>query len=341
MLAVVLWLLLAIAVAIGFGVQWTQERLREARLARDDVESEFDVLSARETLLFLAATVPSTLAGQPLEPMGEDELVLRRLDDFGGFDRSPRGGELLLDGTPYAGPGGVTFRLQDEAGLVPVLQPADSALPRLLAALGVPAAQQRRLTDIAADYVDLDVQRRSAGAEMEEYARIGLPAPPGRFLLHPRELGRLPEWRDLDPSLRERLFPWLTTSYSGALNLNTAPVDLLIHLLPSCGEICRARLHRRHEQPFLSVRQFEEETGVRLPGDRDVDYRLAPSTGWRLTFTAGSGRAWNLHVRLTPLADRAAPWAIDAAYRSPRPDSDDSPRTPPIAFLASPSVARP
>lgn len=338
-LAVVLWILVAIAVVVGLVLYWTRERLDEAQRSRDEVDAQIAALSTRETLLFVASTVPSTIAGLPVEPMGADELALRRLDEFGGFDRSPRGGEIRLDGTLYAGLGDVTFALQDESGLIPVALPEVSPLPALLSGLGVPVGAQARLVDVAADYVDVDAVRRTHGAEARDYERQGLPAPPGRAILHSREFARLPYWRAMAPDARARFFDWTTTSYSGALNLNTAPSALLAAVLPGCREICRARLERRGDSVFLSGRQFEEETAVRLPGDRDVDYRTAPSEGMRMSFMASTGRVWRIHVRLTPLADRAAPWTVDAAYRSPRPSTNEPPRTIPSPLFTAPPMA--
>lgn len=332
-------MLVAVAVVVGFVLYWTRERLDEAQRSRDEVDAQIAALSTRETLLFVASTVPSTIAGLPVEPMGADELALRRLDDFGGFDRSPRGGEILLDGTRYAGVGGIVFALQDESGLIPVARPEVSRLSLLLSGIGVPSSAQPGLIDIAADYIDADSARRTAGAEARDYERDGLAPPGDRPLLNPRELGRLPDWRNLSPTVQERLFDWTTTSYAGALNLNSAPNALLEAVLPGCRDVCRQRLSRRGEAVFLSARQFEEETAVRLPGDRDVDYRIAPSEGLRMSFMARSGRAWRIHVRLTPLADRAAPWTVDAAYRSPRPSTNEPPRTiPSPLFTATPMV---
>lgn len=339
-LAMVLWMLVAIAVAVGFLMLWTRERVVEATLDRAEVEDRIAALSTRETLLYLAATVPVTQAGQPLAPIPAGELALRRLDDFGGFDRSPRGGELRLDGRAYQGLGGIVFAIQDESGLVPVAFPVTSPVPRLLAAAGAPAREVPGLVDRLVDYVDGDDLRRLNGAEARDYERAGRPSPPGRPLLSPRELPRVLGWDTLPPAVMARAQDWSTSAYSGALNLNTAPLPLLEAFVDSCGTVCRDRLTRRDSALFFSGRQFEEETTARLLGDRDTDFRNTPSEAWRLAFWGASGRAWRIHVRLTPLADQAAPWTVDAVYRAPRPDADDAPPTIPSPLFADAPLDR-
>lgn len=338
-LAVVLWLLLAIAVGVSLLMLWTRERLGEALLARGELEDEIAAISTRDTLLFLAATVPATQGGLPLAPIPPAELAMRRLDEFGGFDRSPRGGELRLDGSPYRGFGDVRFALQDEAGLIPIGFPGTSSLPALLAAAGVPAEQRNLLIDRLDDYVDADDLRRFHGAEANDYVDAGRGLPPNRRLVSPRELRRVLGWDELTPQVHTRLEEWSTSAYAGALNLNTAPEDLLVRILSDCGPVCRERLSRRGDTPVLTGAQFEEQAAVRLPGDRDVDFRTAPSPALRLTFWGASGRAWRIHVRLTPLADGGAPWTVDAAYRTARPDSDDVERPIQSPLFADPLLA--
>lgn len=337
-LVVVLWLLVALAIAGGLIIAWSRERVAEATRARDAVQDRIEAIGTRDTLLFLAATVPTTRAGLPLAPLTPAELADRRLDDFGGMDERPRGGELRLDDTPYVGLGAVRLQAQDEAGLVSLASTAGPSPEALLAAAGVPRAKRAALLAAVEDYADADDLRRLNGAESREYERDGLPPPAGRPLAVPREIWRVHGWVELPADVQARLDDSLTTAYAGALNLNTAPVPLIRALLPDCGRACRQRIDRRADQPFESGASFEAETGARLPGDRDVDFRTAPSEVLRLTLTGRSGRAWRMHVRLTPLANRAGPWTVEAAYRVARPLTDDAPRPIPSPLFAPPPM---
>lgn len=331
-LVIVLWMLVAMAIAGALVVAWSRQRLADTQLARDVVQDRIDAIGTRDTLLYIAATSPMTIAGLPVEPPGPALLASRRLEEFGGLDVSPRGGELRLDGTAYAGLGGVRVQLQDEAGLLPLS--ASLSIDALLASAGVARRERARLIGALEDYVDGDDRRRLNGAESREYERAGLPPPPGRMLVSPRELSRVFGWDALPKALLERVEAQSTTLYAGALNLNAAPASLFEALASGCARSCLERLGRRESAPFEDARQFERETGARLPGDRDIDFRTAPSDTLRLTLTGRSGRAWRMHVRLTPLADREGPWILEAAYRVPRPPTDDAPRPIPSPLFA-------
>lgn len=340
-LVVVLWLLVAMAVAAGMILLWSRERVADAQTARLGIEERIALIGARDTLLYLGARVPMTLGGQPLEPIPPGELALRRLDEFGAFDKAPRGGELRLDDAPYLVPGGIVFRLQDEAGLVPIALPVNAPLVPWLRAAGVPRRDHAGLADALGDYTDADRLRRLHGAEAREYERDGRPPPPDRPLLAVAELSQVAGFERLPAESLQALMATATTLESGALNLNTAPVALLEAVVDRCDPRCRQAIAARAAQPFLSGSDFEARTGARLPGDRDVDFRTAPSQTLRLTLGGHSGRAWRLHVRWTPLADREAPWRIDAVDLVPRPVADEPPTPIEHPLFAAPPLAGP
>lgn len=324
-LVVVLWLLVALAIGTGVIVLWARERVVDAQGHSERVADRIAMLSTRDTLLYVAARVPMTQAGLPLAPIPQGELARRRLDEFGGFDKSPRGGELSLDDQPYSGFDGVTFRLQDEAGLVPIAQPVNAPLGAWLQAAGMARRTHPALVDALGDYADADDLRRLRGAEQRQYERAGLPPPPNRPLLSPGELRSVWGFHALDPAVLARLEDWATTFESTALNLNAAPVPVLLALLDRCDRRCLAAIEGRRVRPFLSGLDFEARSGARLPGDRDIDFRSAPSGSFRLSLQGRSGRVVRLHVRLTPLADRQAPWRVDAVDLVPRPVADEPP----------------
>lgn len=340
-LVLVLWLLVAMAILAGAIVLWSQGRVEEATASRRDVDSKAAAIAARDTILYLAATVPMTIGGLPTEPIAAGELSERRLDEFGVMDKTPRGGEIRLDGTLYAASAGVDFAIQDESGLTPVAFADVASMEGWLASGGVSTARGRELAAAVQDFADTDGFRRLNGAEAREYTRAGRPVPPNRPLTTPRALPGVLGWERLSPMASARLEGYATTAYSGALNLNTAPPALLGKLAQRCGRTCVERILARNARPFFSTRQFEIETSASLPGDRDIDFRIAPSDTFRLTVFDREGSAWRIHVRLTPLADREAPWAVEAAYRIPRPETDDAPRPIPSPLFSAPAMDRP
>lgn len=340
-LAVTLWLLAGIAIVVGLVTIWSLDEVRDAARDRARAESQLAMLGTRDTLLYLASTRDLTLAGLPVQPLGEVELATRKLHEFGAFDRSPRGGELRLDGTDYAGLDGVGFALQDEAGLFSLVWPRDTDLDRFLASRGIAREKIPGLRDPVLDYIDLDSLRRLHGAEASEYERRDLPVPPNRRLLLPTELGRIIGWRDLPGPQLESAADLSTTFYAGAINLNTAPADLLPAWLAGCPETCESFVKQRQERVFTSSTELETLMGLSLPGDSAVDYRYAPSDTLRLTLWGTTGVALRIHVKLTPLADQSAPWSLLAAYPATRPALNASPQPTGSALFADPPTDRP
>lgn len=319
-LAVTLWLLAAMAIAAGFVTLWAREQVHAATVDRERLEDEIALFSTRETVLYLAATRDLTVAGLPTEALEGEERALRRLDDLGTLRNDPRGGEIRLDGQPYLGTTPDTrFALQDEAGLLALVVPSEGLIGGLLAYQGAPPESIPRLRDAFLDYTDMDTLRRLNGAEAREYEREGLPAPPNRRLLVPAESRRILGWSGLGKPGVAPLEDILTTFYTGAANLNTMPRELLPLWITGCPEKCDLVASHRAQRPFRSSGEVQLIAGVRLPGDPDADYRFLADDTLRLTLWGRSGAAWRLHVRLTPLADQAAPWTVLAAYPVPRP----------------------
>lgn len=318
-LAVTLWLLAAIAVAVGLMTLWALQEVREATVARERTEDALAMHGTRDTVLYLAATRDLTLAGLPTRALADDERAIRLLDEFGAFKHDPVGGELRLDGQPYAGLGHAVFALQDEAGLFPLVWPTPEALDAFLLAQGVEREQVPRLRDALLDYIDLDTLRRLNGAEAREYELEKRPPPPNRRLLLPGEALRVLGWEQL-PAARRQALPDLVSTFHGtAVNLNTMPEALLPIWIPGCPENCTALVERRRQRPFTSSFELQNLLGIRLPGDDGADYRYLASEHLRLTLWGRTGSAWRIHVRLTPFADQAAPWSVLAAYPVPRP----------------------
>lgn len=339
-LAVTLWMLAGMAMVVGLISLWALEEVRAATEQQDNLEDQLQMVSTRDTVLYLAATRDLTLAGLPTSALARDEFASRRLEEFGALRRDPVGGELLLDDTVYAGLQGLVFSIQDEAGLVPLVWPRDVEVDRLLQSQRVPPEQVPALRDALLDYVDEDQLSRLAGAEAREYERVGRAAPPGRRLLLPMELLTVLGWSELPADTRRRLPQQVTTFYSGPVNLNTAPPELLPTWIAGCPATCEMLVLRRSGKPFINSRELQTQVGVTLPGDDGADYRYLASDVLRLTFWGTSGAALRMHVRLTPLADQKAPWSIIATYPVPRPASNASPKSTDSPLFADPPPDR-
>ena len=340
-LAVTLWLLAGIAVVVGLITLWSLDEVRDAAKDRERVEAQLAILGTRDTLLYLASTRDITLAGLPVEALRQEDLASRRLEEFGAFDRSPRGGELRVDGQPYLGVDGSEFVMQDESGLFSLVWPRDTDLDRFLATRGVDGGKIPGLRDPLLDYIDQDDLTHLHGAEARDYEREDLPPPANRRLLLPQEVGRVMGWRDLPREQRDQIVQLSTTYYAGAVNLNTMPAEMLPGWLPGCPKTCDSFRAQRELRPFRTSLEVETLLGIRLPGDSAVEYRYAPSDVLRLTLWARTGAAMRIHVQLTPLADQRGPWSILAAYPVPRPALNAPSKPTGSAFFADAPTDRP
>lgn len=339
-LAITLWLLAGITIAVALMTLWSLDQVTEARVAHERLQDELAVAGTRDTLLYIASTRELTLAGLPTQVLAEDQRALRHLDELGSLIRTPIGGELHLDGSRYRGMASTRFAIQDEAGLFPVVLPGEASLDHFLLAQGVPAESVARLRDTLLDYTDSDDLNRLNGAERRDYEREHRPPPPNRRLLTPAEIVRPLGWSELPPDLRAALPELVTPYYSGAVNLNTMPSGLLPTWVPGCPEACDRLIEARKESPFLSARDLRARLGILLPGDDAVDYRFLADEALRFTLWGRTGAAWRIHVRLTPLADKRGPWSILAAYPIPRPPFDEPAEETGSALLADPTPDR-
>lgn len=333
-LAVTLWILAGITIAVALMTLWAVSQVQDAQVARGQFEDEASLYETRDTLLYLIATREKTLAGQPTRALGEDELAYRRISEFGELSRDPIGGELRLDGSSYKGFGNAAFSLQDEAGLFPMVWPDPVDLGRFLDLYGVRPERWSRLRDTLLDYVDPDDLTRVNGAEAREYEQERRRPPPNRRLLVPGELALVMGWDGLPPEKLAAVIDHLTPYYAGGINPNTMPEELLPLRIPGCPETCRRLVEQRRLRPFTSTSDLQARLAIQVPGDDALDYRYVADDTLRITLWRRTGAAWRMHVRLTPLADQQGPWSILAAYPIARPSSNE-----PVEQTGSPLFA--
>ena len=339
-LAITLWLLVGITIAVGLMTLWAMAQVEQARVGHERMQDEIALSGTRDTLLYFASTRELTYAGLPTEVMTAEMRSLRKLDDMGSLIRDPLGGELRLDGAVYRGMRDTRFSIQDESGLFPMVLPRESDLGRFLVLQEVPPESVPRLRDALLDYIDSDDLTRLNGAERREYESEKRPPPPNRRLLTPMEIARVLGWDELPPSQLAALPERITPYYSGAVNLNTMPRVLLPTWVPGCPEACDRLVAARAEAPFRSAFDVQSRLGILLPGDASVDFRFLADDTLRFTLWGGTGAAWRMHVRLTPLADKRGPWSILAAYPVLRPALDESAYETGSALLADPAPDR-
>jgi len=125
----------------------------------------------------------------------------------------PRPQRLTL---PLEG-GTVDVTIEDEDGKIDLNRTDTPLLAGLLVQAGVPAQEAAALVDAIADYRDIDSLRRPAGAEDEDYIRLGLPA--GAKDAPFERLDELLQVAGMTPDLFRRVAPALTV-HSGRATLD-------------------------------------------------------------------------------------------------------------------------
>lgn len=318
--AVVIVLLLAAALDRYVGA-----RVAQAQAIRARVQDELDAYSTRHTLLYLLATQRCTLAGLSTQatelapgPAGGNESV--------DLDTTPVGGEIALDGSAYRGLGRIRFALQDEAGLVTLNSDAQGPLRALLASFGAEDAESVRLLDALADYRDRNSLSRVNGAEAEQYAAAGEPAPANRPLLTAAEIARVLGWREWLAAHRGlRVHDWLSVSTSPGFNPNVVPAELLARIVPGLDPAAATQLlDTRRTAPFRNLPDFNArfDQPLALEDDQLQFFPTANRLQLRL-WRAGARQATLITLALTPQG-REGPWQVRSIYRVSQDSQDEA-----------------
>jgi general secretion pathway protein K len=309
-----IWLLAIITIGASFLGLWVQRAVKESGAGQNRLQARIAVASTRSALLYMLAANSVTLGGLDLTGSGSAPEEDNRPRSGLTASILPTGREIPLDNTLYQGMRQVRFAIQDEQGLMGLNFPERRRLFTFLGLLGVPTGGRDRLIDTLLDYTDPDNFRHLNGAEAEEYARAGLPAPANRLLITVAETRAILSWQEQD----QRLPLLATTATSGLLNLNTAPVQVIASW-PGIGlREAAALVAARQGRPFRSLTDASHALGRPLPLD-PLDVAFLPSPWLRITlFHPDLPGADILHLKLTPAINNANPWLIDHRIRMPR-----------------------
>jgi type II secretory pathway component PulK len=343
-LVVVLAMLVVLSLLAGTVAAITG-RLREQALVRQrQMQDERDMASTRASLLYLLSTQPVTYAG--LTTDARIVAARQQAEAQGGmyeFDAQPVGNELAMDARAYRGIGQVNFAVQDDRGLFAVNLQSQKALQRLLAQSGQPQALPAQvLMNRLSDYQDEDDLYQLDSLERDGYRKLGLPPPTNQPLATPMELRRIPGWPEALAFLAGgKLVRTVTSAYSGLVNVNTAPLSVLLTVGTMDEAMASRVMAQRKVQPFLTEHAFYEFAG--LPPDPEGGISLYPSDSGTLElWPSRGGQARLLHWTLTPWDDGGRPWREDYELIQPQDRVDGAAALPTAArILAQPVAAQP
>jgi type II secretory pathway component PulK len=246
--------------------------------------------------------------------------------------------ELRADDRRYRLPGGGVVQLQDPRGLLSLNAPDRRALSALLVSAGVATTETDAFVDVLEDYLDTDNLKRLNGAEMPEYAALGLPPPRNDYLLSANELQRMPRWRDA-PLAVAAVQRWASVTRRSVMNPNTAPIEVMAAWWPQASPQQLQLLRSlRDAAPFTSGEFAQRATGLPAAGDEFI-FSLGPEL--RITVSAeGSTRALQYNVMLTPLGQEA-PWLISDVQPVPSAPPRDPTNNAQAFPLALPAARKP
>lgn len=297
---------------------YVSSRVEQATLIRARLRDNLDMYSTRATVLFLLGTQRYTRAGLTTT----EEPEARGGDTIGELRIDPVGGEILLDGTAYAGVGRTRFALQDDTGMIPLNSESAAQLTDLVGRVDATEGVAAALGDALADYRDNNTTKRLNGAERPEYLAAGLRPPANANLRSAPELLEVMGWREwiaAHPGLR--IHDWLSPSEVESFNPNVVPASLLEWLPGLSPAQAEDIINARKREPFRSTTDFKARADVELPIEED-SYRFFPSDTLVLSlWTEGSAHAELHRLHLSPL-DPQDPWQVESVYTVSRNRQD-------------------
>lgn len=289
-LIALLWILTALSV-IAFS--FSRETFVEVAAARNAQSLEDSYFVARAGI---AATVYQIMLKRNTASLKQVELQ-ETVDpiDLGIITGSLGGGEYRVD-------------LQDESGKLPVNSVNEEQLRSLVEVCGIKKPDSDIITDSILDWRDTDTAHHINGAEDEYYQSLNPPynAKNGRIdaieeLLLVR--GVTPEYfygypeKDVSGSISYKygLSRYLTVySNSPQVNINYAPLAVLLSVPGMTPEAAKAIYDRRHVKPFKTTQDISRDLGISLD-TKTQPFLSLNQTGF-YTLTA-SAHATNSKVR--------------------------------------------
>ncbi|GAM98299.1 general secretion pathway protein K [alpha proteobacterium U9-1i] len=274
----------ALALAVMVAARAQTDLGPALRRLSDEVRLEAAAQTAEARVAFLLTTEPVGLAA--IEVGGDRNLAqdaaaaeTRRGIDTGAVIR------VRLDGLGYGvqlGQAQALVSIQDEAGLLNLNAADETATRALLAYAG--AARVAPLAAALVDYIDADDLQRASGAEADDYARAGLAGPANAPLRTRTTALEVLGWRaELSGASRGPFFNWTSAQpATQALNVNTAPAEVLRARLNLDARTTRTLIAHRERTPFLSLDEIEGFAGAQTRADA-APIGIAPGTRFRIT----------------------------------------------------------
>jgi type II secretory pathway component PulK len=236
-LIAVLWLLVALgAVGLHVGLEMRTERLAAANLldetrAREAAFAGAEYARSRLTAALLDRAdelrAQAARSSQRQQQRNRTQSVQQLFRSAGAGEDPWRDPEALVLTSMEFGDARFTLRLRDAQAALNLNAANEEMLVNFFSqGLEVDFAQAQRLAQAIVDWRDPDDLPLLNGGEREEYLRAGAPVLPTN-----RGFGELDELRHvlgMTPEIFEAAIPYLTLRGSGRINVNAAPLPVLL-----------------------------------------------------------------------------------------------------------------
>ncbi len=312
-LAATIIILAAITIGTSLFALEAERKREEAALRKATSRRAIDRFSTFNAVVYLLSTGKMESGGLLFKddlsrPASQQTTGNRRFSPF----------LLPLDNKAFKGYGDTVFAIQDESGLLSVNSFTDRQWFSLLAGTGIPWNERAPLLAKLRDYTDSDDNFHLNGGERQHYRQEGRIGPANRQLFTTRELKHVLGW-DQYPQLwhNDRIARLTTAAFSGAININSAPPEILATLQGLDRHAVQRITALRRSHPIGSLYELERIVGRPLPG-LDINVIYTPTRYQRITLWESDGlNSEEIHFQLKPFAGTGIPWQMSSHFTLP------------------------
>ena len=340
-LLAVMWVLLAMVIAVTVFAQWVQSSLHDAHAQQQELNTRIAARTAMSVAVYTRLTGQRSeygVSANGAQSTG-DPASLFEFDDMGALiikhESVAQSETFAFDDQVWAF-GDLNFVAQDLAGLIGLTSiDHKSMVQYLLRSNPDSSVRVEQLIDTYLDYQDANNQRRPYGAESADYRMLKRAPPFNGSLRTPLQLRDILHWEVLlKPYSNGELLYRFRVEGGMFINVNSASFATLSWALNSKG-LAHKLIEQRQNKPFSDVSslynalQVEESTFTILPDDgiRFWWWNKDSPSAWvhELHYdglTAGKGalkQDWMLRVDI-PVAflkqhGKPAPWSLLGQYQ--------------------------
>ena len=280
----VMWVLLAMVVAVSVFAQWVHNSLQDAYVQQQELNVQIAAQSA------LAVAVYTRLTGQRSaygisavgsNAQGANDLAsLFEFDDLGGLiiqhDKVAASETFAFDSQVWSF-GDLKFVAQDTAGLIGLTSIRHQDIVRyLLRANPNSSLRYEQFIDSYLDYQDADSQRRPYGGESADYRMLQRSPPLNGPLRTPLQLPDVLHWETLLKSYSNGDLLYRFRVEGGMfINVNSASFGVLSWALGN-EELANKLIEQRKKEPFTNVSSLYAALG-----QEDSSFSILPNDGIR------------------------------------------------------------